>query len=359
MAREPGSSAPKVFISYRREETAGHAGRLYDAIVARFGESRVSMDVEFAPGIDFVERITEAVGSCDYLLVVIGPRWATLSQAGIQPRLADANDYVRLEVETALKRPDVNVIPVLVAGAKMPGPDDLPESLQKLTRQNAIELSDARWRYDVGRLIATLEGESPGPLPETAAPAPAPAGRGRLIAIAGGAAVVVIVVILAIAGVFSGGGGGGGSGGGDTSASSTTAGANVTPVGAEGAKVAFKDAYETKDLAALRKLLDPDVVLKKGRSTEFRGTDAVIAEFRKEFEAAGNGTLAFNFDENGSDRNEELSEVHGAYRITNNGVIKDQGNFGLLTLIIGSQTSIKELCYSCPDLTNPHGFLNA
>jgi hypothetical protein len=355
MAREPGSPAPKVFISYRREETAGHAGRLYDAVVARFGESNVSMDVEFAPGIDFVERITEAVGSCDYLLVVIGPRWATLSQAGIQPRLADANDYVRLEVETALKRPDVSVIPVLVAGAKMPGPDDLPESLERLSRQNAIELSDARWRYDVGRLIGTLEGESPEP--PQAVEVPTPAGRGRLIAIAGGAAVVVVVLILAIAGVFSGGGGGGGSG--DTTGSSTTAGANVIPVGAEGAKAAFKTAYETKDTAALRKLLDTDAVLKKGPSTEFRGADAVIAEFGKEFKAAGDKTLAFNFDENGSDRNEELSEVHGAYRITADGVPKEMGDFGLLTLIIGSQTSIKELCFSCPDLNNPNGFLNA
>ena len=70
-------ATPKVFISYRREETAGHAGRLYDAIGARFGERNVFMDVDLAPGIDFVEQITEAVGACDALLVVMGPTWAT------------------------------------------------------------------------------------------------------------------------------------------------------------------------------------------------------------------------------------------------------------------------------------------
>lgn len=151
---DPG---PKLFISYRREESAGHAGRLYDSIAARFGEGNVFVDVDVAPGIDFVARIQEAIGGCRVLLVMMGPRWATLSAGGGSARIADPDDFVRLEVETALERPDVTVIPVLVGGAEMPDPDDLPPGLRPLTRRNALELSDMRWRYDIGRLIAALE----------------------------------------------------------------------------------------------------------------------------------------------------------------------------------------------------------
>ena len=101
---EPGQvQGAKVFITYRREETAGHAGRLYDAMVARFGEDNVFMDVDMAPGVDFVERITEAVAACHVLIVVMGPRWATVEDEQGRARLADPEDFVRLEVETALQ----------------------------------------------------------------------------------------------------------------------------------------------------------------------------------------------------------------------------------------------------------------
>jgi hypothetical protein len=150
--------APKVFISYRREETAGHSGRLYDVMSTRFGDSKVFMDVDIAPGVDFVSRITEAVGDCHVLLVIMGPRWATASNSSTLPRIFDPDDFVRLEVQTGLQRSDVAVIPVLVAGAKMPEPTALPAPLRPLTRRNAIELSDTRWRYDVDRLLAALDG---------------------------------------------------------------------------------------------------------------------------------------------------------------------------------------------------------
>jgi hypothetical protein len=150
------STEPKLFISYRREETAGHAGRLYDSVSARFGDHNVFMDIDLPPGIDFVDRIRQAVSACHVLLVVVGPRWATVEDDG-QRRLTDPEDFVRLEVETALGRPDVTVIPVLVSGARMPEPEDLPEGLRPLARRNALEMSDLRWRYDLGRLLETLE----------------------------------------------------------------------------------------------------------------------------------------------------------------------------------------------------------
>ena len=148
---------PKIFITYRREETGAQAGRLYDAMAARFGENNVFMDVDLAPGVDFVERISEAVGACHVLIVVMGPTWATVKDEGGRARLADPEDFVRLEVETALRRPEVTPIPVLVAGAKMPDRDDLPQEIRAITRRNALELSDLRWRQDVGRLMSTLD----------------------------------------------------------------------------------------------------------------------------------------------------------------------------------------------------------
>lgn len=145
-------AAQKVFISYRREETAPYAGRLYDAMVTKFGESNVFMDVGLAPGVDFVERITEVVSGCVVLIVVMGPDWATARDEGGNARLADPDDFVRLEVETALRRQDVTPIPVLVDGARMPKAEELPSELRPLLRRNALEMSDARWTYDVSRL---------------------------------------------------------------------------------------------------------------------------------------------------------------------------------------------------------------
>jgi hypothetical protein len=164
------AAAPKVFISYRRQGTAMHAGRLYDAMAARFGDHNVFMDLEMAPGVDFVERITTAVGACRALLVVIGPEWI----GSATPRLADPDDFVRLEVETALRAADVTVIPVLVAGARMPDADELPETLRPLLRRNAIELSDLRWRYDCGRLMTALDELLGERDPHPAPPLPPP-----------------------------------------------------------------------------------------------------------------------------------------------------------------------------------------
>ena len=167
-------TTPTVFISYRRGETAGHAGRLYDAMVARFGESHVFMDVDMQPGVDFVERIRSVVAACHVLLVVIGPEWARALPGETQPRLADPEDFVRLEVATALSRDDVTVIPLLVERAEMPDPDDLPENLRALTRRNALELNDLRWHDDTGRLMEIIEQLLAQAEPEIA-PAPAPA----------------------------------------------------------------------------------------------------------------------------------------------------------------------------------------
>ncbi len=155
---------PDIFISYRRDDTSGYAGRLYDQISARFGEEHVFMDVaDIGPGSDFVAVIEQKVGTCDALIALIGKNWLTLKDEQNRPRLGNPDDFVSVEVLAALKR-KVEVIPVLVGGAKMPGQRDLPESLQPLSRHQALEISDARFTRDVQDLITALEkgvGQSP------------------------------------------------------------------------------------------------------------------------------------------------------------------------------------------------------
>ncbi len=146
-----------IFISYRREDSAGHTGRLFDRLSNRF-PGRVFMDLDtIEPGTDFVEAIEHAVGYCEVLIVMIGVHWLHLRDASGQRRLDNPDDFVRLEIAMALER-SIRIIPVLVEGACMPRPEELPPDLAKLTRRNAIELSDARWAFDVDRLIQTIEG---------------------------------------------------------------------------------------------------------------------------------------------------------------------------------------------------------
>jgi glycerophosphoryl diester phosphodiesterase len=147
--------AGRVFISYRRQETAWPARQLYDVLVAELGADRVFKDVDnIEPGDDFVERIQSAVGSCQVLLALIGPQWLTITDATGAKRLDDPADFVRLEVETALSRDDVRVIPILVDNAKMPTPQELPKGLAALTRRQAVEINPVN--FDTRRLSKVL-----------------------------------------------------------------------------------------------------------------------------------------------------------------------------------------------------------
>jgi hypothetical protein len=154
--RRPGSSKARIFISYRRRETAGHAGRLYDGLVEHFGDERVFMDVTMEPGVDFAETIQDAVGSCGALVALIGEEWLTVTDANGNRRIDDPADVHRMEIEAALNR-NVRLIPALVQDADMPPATDLPNELKPLVARQAVELSDQRWDYDVGRLVSVLE----------------------------------------------------------------------------------------------------------------------------------------------------------------------------------------------------------
>jgi glycerophosphoryl diester phosphodiesterase len=150
------SEAGRVFISYRRQETAWPARQLYDVLVAELGPDRVFKDVDdIEPGDDFVERIQSAVGSCEVVLALIGPQWLTFADAKGARRIDDPEDFVVLELETALNRDDVRVIPILVDNAKMPAPHELPKGLAALTRRQAVEINPVS--FDTRRLLRVLQ----------------------------------------------------------------------------------------------------------------------------------------------------------------------------------------------------------
>lgn len=145
-----------IFISYRRDDAEGEAGRLFDDLVRAFGEEAVFMDVAgIAPGTDFRKAIDENVASCGVFLAVIGPEWASITDPNGARRLEDENDFVRLEVASALAR-NIAVIPVLVHDARMPHPEQLPENIRNLAFRNSVEISHERWNSDVQLLIQAL-----------------------------------------------------------------------------------------------------------------------------------------------------------------------------------------------------------
>ena len=153
----PSATSGRIFISYRREETAYPAGWLYDRLTGHFGHGQVFKDVDSIQlGDDFVEVITRAVGSCDVLLALIGDEWPTMTDEHGRGRLDNPNDFVRLEIEAALSR-RVLVIPVLVDGARMPRADELPPSLAALVRRQALELSPAQFDFATSRLLRVLD----------------------------------------------------------------------------------------------------------------------------------------------------------------------------------------------------------
>jgi hypothetical protein len=149
--------AVTVFVSYRRDDVPDAADRLATALSGRFGRDRVFLDVDSIEiGASFAKVIDQWISRCDVVLAVIGRGWLDATDDGGARRLENPRDYVRLELEAALSR-DMRVVPVLVHGARMPKPGELPESLVPLSDRNALELTRAYWELDVERLIGALE----------------------------------------------------------------------------------------------------------------------------------------------------------------------------------------------------------
>jgi hypothetical protein len=147
---------PTVFISYRRSDSSANAGRIYDRLITALGASNVFRDNKIQPGDDFRGVIKANVSRCNVVLVVIGSKWLTVTEANDPSlrRLDNPDDWVRYEIETGLQTPGTRVIPVLVQNASMPTPDDLPPSLRELAFKNAIQVRDDRdFDSDMAQLI--------------------------------------------------------------------------------------------------------------------------------------------------------------------------------------------------------------
>jgi hypothetical protein len=148
--------ARKVFLSYRREDSAGEAGRLADRLTHDLGKDTIFMDVDGIPlGVDFVKRLTAEVASCDVLLAVIGPRWLEVRDNKGNRRLDNPNDFVRVEISTALER-DIPLIPILLSGTQIPSADDLPLNLAGLSVRNGLEVRHSSFHSDLDRLVRQL-----------------------------------------------------------------------------------------------------------------------------------------------------------------------------------------------------------
>jgi hypothetical protein len=212
-----------VFINYRRGDTSGEARALFNELVGMRGKDSVFMDVDaIALGRDFREVVRERIETCDLVLALIGEEWLTAANSAGKRRLDDPNDFVRLEIASALKR-DIPVIPVLVQGAPMPTPEQLPEEIRDFAYRNGFELSHTRWESDVQEMIKRLKladapkpaatatpdvptaklpaGASVTPPPPQTAPADTHAQgwaagkrRLRLMGIAGGALAIALTV---------------------------------------------------------------------------------------------------------------------------------------------------------------------
>lgn len=196
-------SPARIFISYRRDDSAGFARAIGDALAQRFGADRVFIDVDdIGAGQAFDRAIADAVGSARVLLVLIGRRWLAVPAGSTRPRLEEPGDFVRHEIATGLAR-GLQVIPLLVDGAVMPTEADLPEPIRPLARRQALVIDHARFAADLERLVPLLRSVLGEPSsPEPAPPRPVAEGR-RPALLALGAAVVAVVAALGAAGWFA------------------------------------------------------------------------------------------------------------------------------------------------------------
>jgi hypothetical protein len=148
----------RIFMSYRRTDSAAISGRIYDRLARRFRTKNIFKDVDnIPPGVNFAAYIQESLRQCTVALVIIGPHWLEAATSAGTQRLDDPSDFMRLEIETAFQL-GLRVLPVLVEEATMPAPEQLPESLRELALVNAVEVrNDPDFVRDMERLVRALE----------------------------------------------------------------------------------------------------------------------------------------------------------------------------------------------------------
>jgi hypothetical protein len=151
----------RIFINYRRDDSQGFAGRLFDHLASKYSRSELFMDVDaMKPGLDFIKQLDSQVAQCHVLLAMIGSHWLDARDQAGKRRLDNDRDSVRIELASALRR-DIAVIPVLVEGTAMPSEDSLPDDLKPLARRHALELRHTRFDADADAIVHALEGVVP------------------------------------------------------------------------------------------------------------------------------------------------------------------------------------------------------
>lgn len=148
-----------IFISYRRQDAKGYAGRLADDLEDVFGQASIFRDIDtLVPGTNFQAEIDRAIRASGVVLVLIGKDWSTCTGPDGRRRLDDESDPLRHEIRTALADQHVKVIPVLLEGANVPLPESLPADIRRLVDLHAFSISDQRWRSDVAHLVEVIDG---------------------------------------------------------------------------------------------------------------------------------------------------------------------------------------------------------
>ena len=151
----------KIFISYRRDDSSGEAGRIFDQLSRRLRRTTIFMDVDAIElGSDFVETLKNNVEECDVMLAIIGPTWLSLLDEDGLPRIQNEADFVRIEIATALER-GIRVVPLLVRGAELPSIEELPDNIRELARRHGVELRHDRFNSDIEHLTASIPISSP------------------------------------------------------------------------------------------------------------------------------------------------------------------------------------------------------
>jgi hypothetical protein len=145
-----------VFICYRRDDSAGYAGRIHDRLAHELGREHLFMDVDAIPfGMNFVKILRDEVAKCGVLLTVMGPKWGDVCDEDGSRRLDNSNDFVRIEIATALRR-NIPVIPILLDGAKVPKADRLPKDLEEFAQHNGLDVRHASFHIDMDKLVKAL-----------------------------------------------------------------------------------------------------------------------------------------------------------------------------------------------------------
>jgi hypothetical protein len=194
--RHWGTTMPKIFISYRREDSRHAVGRLHGALKQHVKDPKrdIFIDIDNIPrGVDFVDHLDQQVAQCDVMLAVIGPHWLSVTDPNTGARrLDDPTDFVRIEVASALKR-GIPVVPVVLDDTKIPSAEFLPDDLRALSRRNGERLEHESFDADVTRLIRNLPAAA-------SRSRPAPARAPKETSGGGWIAPVIALAVLAVAG---------------------------------------------------------------------------------------------------------------------------------------------------------------